>query len=38
MNKAISIADGNNPAFKSAAQDANAVQDAIKLQLSAAFK
>jgi hypothetical protein len=38
VNKAISIADGNIPAFKSAAQDANAVQNAVKLQLSAAFK
>jgi hypothetical protein len=38
VNKAISIADGYHPTFKSAAQDANAVQDAVKLQLSAAFK
>lgn len=31
MNQATSIADGSIPAVKSAAQDANAVQDAVKL-------
>lgn len=31
MNQTTSIADGNNPAVKSAAQDANAVQDAVNL-------
>ena len=29
MNQTTSIADGSNPAVKSAAQDANAVQDAV---------
>jgi hypothetical protein len=31
MNQTTSIADGNNPAVKSAVQDANAVQDAVNL-------
>ncbi len=31
MNQTTSIADGNNPAVKSAAQDANAIQDAVNL-------
>ena len=31
MNQTTSIADGNIPAVKSAAQDANAVQDAVNL-------
>ncbi|QDV69053.1 hypothetical protein Poly24_27670 [Rosistilla carotiformis] len=31
MNQTTSIADSNNPAVKSAAQDANAVQDAVNL-------
>src|SRR6056297_3051432 len=31
MNQMTSIADGSNPAVKSAAQDANAVQDAVNL-------
>jgi len=31
MNQTTSIADGNNPAVKSAAHDANAVQDAVNL-------
>jgi hypothetical protein len=31
MNKTSSIADGNNLAVKSAAQDANAIQDAVNL-------
>lgn len=31
MNQITSIADGNNPVVKSAAQDANAVQDAVNL-------
>jgi hypothetical protein len=31
MNKTSSIADGNNLAVKSAAQDANVVQDAVNL-------
>ncbi len=31
MNQTTSIADGNIPAVKSAAQDANAIQDAVNL-------
>jgi len=31
MNQTTSVADGNNPVVKSAAQDANAVQDAVNL-------
>lgn len=31
MNQTTSIADGNVPSVKSAAQDANAVQDAVNL-------
>lgn len=31
MNQATSIADGNVPSVKAAAQDANAVQDAVNL-------
>ncbi len=31
MNQTTSIADGSNPVVKSAAQDANAVQDAVNL-------
>lgn len=31
MNQTTSNADGNNPAVKTAAQDANAVQDAVNL-------
>jgi len=31
MNQTTSIADGKNPAVKTAAQDANAVQDAVNL-------
>jgi hypothetical protein len=38
VNKTISAADGNHPAVKSAAQDAKAVQDAVKLQLLIAFQ
>jgi len=31
MNQTTSIADSNNPAVKSAAKDANAIQDAVNL-------
>jgi hypothetical protein len=31
MTQTTSIADGNNPVVKSAAQDANAIQDAVNL-------